>query len=81
MKDKASIANQMDKAFNLGNIMSDGRGDEGDERLPNPPIVIGIIIKGIVNNPWKVIFGLYWGAGHIERPGKANSNRGIEDDP
>ena len=51
MKDKESIANQMDKAFNRGNIMSDGQRDEGDEILPNPPIGIGIIIKGIVNNP------------------------------
>ena len=27
-------------------------------KLPNPPINIGIIIKGVINIPWKVRLGL-----------------------
>ena len=49
--------------------------------LPNPPINIGIIIKGIINIPWKVILELYWRDEDNINPGKANSNRNIIDNP
>ena len=52
--------NQRLKAFNLGNIISDEHGIKGNNILPNPPINIGIIIKNIINIPWKVILELYW---------------------
>ena len=42
--------------------------------LPKPPIKIGIIIKNIINTPWKVIHELYCSEEHIINPGKANSN-------
>ena len=69
------------KAFNLGNIISDKHNIEGNNILPNPPINIGIIIKSIVNIPWKVILGLYWGDGDNINPGRANSNRIISGNP
>lgn len=50
-------------------------------RLPNPPINKGMIIREIVNIPWKVIYGLYWRVGLRIWPGRANSNLIILDDP
>lgn len=47
--------------------------------LPKPPINIGIIIKNIINNPWKVIQELYCIDEHIKNPGNANSNLNIND--
>lgn len=73
--------NQRLKAFNLGNIISDEHNIKGNNILPNPPINIGIIIKGIINIPWKVILGLYWRDEDGINPGKANSNRIIIDNP
>ena len=52
--------------------------NKGNNILPNPPINIGIIIKNIINNPWKVIFELYWSDEHIKNPGKDNSKRIIK---
>ena len=59
-------------AFNLGNIMSDELSIKGIKILPNPPINKGIIIKKIINIPWKVINELYWTEEHIINPGKLN---------
>lgn len=61
--------------------MSDEHSNRGNRILPNPPINIGIIIKEIINNPWKVMQVLYWREEHIRNPGKANSNRIISDNP
>jgi len=69
------------KAFNLGNIISVGLGIEGMDRLPNPPINKGMIIREIVNIPWKVIHGLCWRVGLGIWPGRANSNLIVLDDP
>ena len=69
------------KAFNLANIISDGHNIKGNGVLPNPPINIGIIMKGVINIPWKVILELYWRGGQSINPGKANSNRNIIDNP
>ena len=73
--------NQRLKAFNLGNIISDEHNIKGNNILPNPPINIGIIIKNIINIPWKLILELYWRDEHSINPGKANSNRNIIDNP
>jgi len=50
-------------------------------RLPNPPINKGIIIREIVNIPWKVMHGLCWRLGLGMWPGRANSNLIVLDDP
>ena len=81
IKNNESISNHKLKAFNLGNIMSDEQGSRGKGILPNPPINIGIIIKKVVNNPWKVMRVLYWREERIGNPGKANSNRIIVGNP
>ena len=69
------------KAFNLGNIISDKHNIEGNNILPNPPINIGIIIKSIINIPWKLILELYWGDGGNINPGRADSDLVIEGKP
>jgi len=69
------------KAFGLGNIISVGLGIEGMGRLPNPPISKGMIIREIVNIPWKVMHGLCWRVGLGMWPGRANSNLIVLDDP
>ena len=57
------------QAFNLGNIISEEHTSKGIRKLPNPPINIGIIIKNIINNPWKVIIELYCKEEHTIKPG------------
>jgi len=47
---------------------------KGINKLPNPPINNGIIIKKIINIPWKVIKELYWREEQIINPGKVISN-------
>ena len=47
--------------------------------LPKPPIRIGIIIKNIINKPWKVKDELYWIDEQIKNPGNASSNLKIID--
>jgi len=81
IKNNESITNHKLKAFNRGNIMSDEQGNRGKGILPNPPINIGIIIKKVVNNPWKVMRVLYWRGERIKNPGKANSNLIIKLNP
>ena len=54
---------------------------KGIKILPNPPINKGIIIKKIINIPWKVIIVLYWTEEQIINPGKPNSNLIIIDNP
>jgi hypothetical protein len=54
---------------------------KGSKILPNPPINKGIIIKKIINIPWKVIIVLYWTEEQIINPGKPNSNLIIIDNP
>ena len=78
---KESITNQRLKAFNRGKIISEEQSIKGIKRLPNPPINKGIIIKKIINIPWKVIQELYWREEQIRNPGKANSNLIIIDNP
>jgi len=65
IKNKDSITNQRLNAFNRGNIISDTQSIKGIRILPKPPINIGIIIKNIINNPWKVIQELYCIDEHI----------------
>ena len=36
--------------------------------MPNPPIKIGIIIKNIINKPWKEIIDKYWWEDEIIKP-------------
>jgi hypothetical protein len=43
-----SYTNQRDNAFNRGNIISEEHNIRGNNRLPNPPINIGMIIKNII---------------------------------
>ena len=81
IKNKDPNTNHKLNAFNLGNIISEGQGSKGIGKLPNPPIKIGIIIKDVVNNPWNVIIGLYWGGGHGIKPGKVNSILNIRGKP
>jgi len=45
-------------AFNRGNIISLQPISSGINKLPKPPIKIGIIIKNIINKPWNVIIEL-----------------------
>lgn len=78
---KAITTNQRLSAFNRGNIISEEHNIKGNNILPKPPINIGIIIKEIINIPWKVIQELYWRDEHIIYPGKANSNRIIIGNP
>ena len=59
--------------------MSHEHSIKGINIFPNPPIKIGIIIKNIINTPWKVIHELYCSEEHIINPGKANSNLTIND--
>lgn len=59
--------------------MSHEHSIKGINIFPNPPIKIGIIIKNIINTPWKVIHELYCREEHIINPGKANSNLTIND--
>jgi hypothetical protein len=59
--------------------MSDEQSIKGIKMLPKPPINIGIIIKNIINNPWKVIQELYCIDEHITNPGNASSNLSIID--
>jgi hypothetical protein len=70
---KESITNQRLRAFNRGNIISDELSIKGIKILPKPPINKGIIIKKIINKPWKVIIELYCIEEHIINPGKLNS--------
>lgn len=69
-RNKGFIINQRLKAFNLGKIVSEEQGIKGIERLPKPPINNGMIIKGIINIPWKVIQLLYWRGERGRYPGK-----------
>ncbi len=73
INNKDSITNQTPKAFSLGNIISEVHSIRGINILPKPPINIGIIMKNIINNPWKVILELYWIDEHIRNPGNDNS--------
>ena len=81
MTARLSITNQRLRAFNRGKIISEEQSIRGIKRLPNPPINKGIIIKNIINIPWKVIQELYWREEQIRNPGKANSNLIIIDNP
>ena len=51
--------NQMLQAFNRGKMRSDDPSIIGNRILPNPPINIGMIMKKIMNRPWKDIALLY----------------------
>ena len=72
---------QTDKAFNLGNIVSEEQSIKGIDKFPNPPINKGIIIKKIINIPWKVIQELYCREGKRINPGKAIPNLIIRGNP
>ena len=69
------------KAFNLGNIISSEQSIKGISKLANPPINNGIIIKRIIDIPWEVMHELYWTTELRIKPGRANSNLIILDDP
>lgn len=79
IKNKDSITNHRLNAFNRGNIISDIHSIKGINILPKPPINIGIIIKNIINIPWKVIIELYCIDEDKIYPGNANSNRNNTD--
>lgn len=67
------------KALSLGNIISSEHIIKGINRLPKPPINIGIIIKKIINNPWNVMQLLYCNEDVIMNPGIDSSNLMIND--
>jgi hypothetical protein len=46
-----ATSNQRDIAFNLGKIMSELPSINGNNKLPRPPMRIGIIIKKIISKP------------------------------
>ena len=72
-----STNNQRLNAFNLGKIVSQEQSIKGTNKLPKPPISNGVIIKGVINRPWKLIGVLYWREELGIKPGKASSNLGI----
>lgn len=76
---KESTINQRLKAFKRGNIISEEQSIKGISKLPNPPISNGIIIKKIINIPWKVIQELYWSEEQRTYPGNAISTLIIMD--
>ncbi len=54
--------------------MSEFINISGINILPRPPIKIGIIIKNIINIPWKVIIELYCKALSSTKPVQPNSS-------
>ena len=61
--------------FNLGNAISGPPTNNGNKKLPNPPIIAGITIKNIINIAWAVIILLYnWLSAIYWTPGPLNSN-------
>ena len=63
-----------DIAFNLGKIISEQLIIKGIRQLPKEPIKIGMIMKKIINNPWKVIAELYCIPLKAMKPGNESSN-------
>jgi hypothetical protein len=54
-----STNNQRLNAFNRGNIVSHEQSIKGTNKLPKPPISNGVIIKGVIKMPWKLMQELY----------------------
>ena len=61
--------------FNLGNATSGPPTNNGNKKLPNPPIIAGITIKNIITIAWAVIMLLYsWLSAMNWTPGPDSSN-------
>jgi hypothetical protein len=61
--------------FSLGKAISGPPTNNGNRKLPNPPIIAGITIKNIINIAWAVIILLYnWLSAIYCTPGPESSN-------
>ena len=61
--------------LSLGNAISGPPTNNGNKKLPNPPIKAGITIKNIINIAWAVMILLYnWLSAIYWTPGPLNSN-------
>jgi hypothetical protein len=72
---KLGGSNQKLILFNLGKAMSGPPTNNGSKKLPNPPIIAGIIMKNIIIIAWAVIILLYsWLSAIYCTPGPDNSS-------
>ncbi len=76
-----SITDRTDEAFERGGVVSEGRGIEGVDGLPDPPVDEGIVIGRIVDVPWGVVAGLCPEGGRVTGPGNPDSILIVVGDP
>ena len=74
-KDKEGGRSQKLILFIRGKAISGAPSINGTNQFPNPPIIIGIIIKKIIINAWAVTITLYVWSSSRNNPGCPNSKR------